>query len=266
GIKNVSFAEGDKVSIGFNPETGKITFADAQRGARLAEFDLKTAEMGRRVGKYDMKRTEIGEITEVHDKELRYTGGIQTTYSPAQQAAYSLFKGTLIGMGMSEEQAEKYAVKAVASGYWSAREGKFFGHFITDPRALLAASTLQGIDITHKLITDPDYKMVGNPLNVIKEKFSAEVTPKLGKIPEKIAEKMANLPIIKQYHQEGLKLGEAIRNNDVKTVASIKHWTDEQAKAYIEAVHRQWDSVLHGKEEPEDFDFGDSINVLFPKR
>jgi len=224
---------------------------------------------GKTVAEYDTKTTETGDVAKIHDREIRYAGGLQTTYSPAQQAAYNLFTGMLKGMGMNEAQAERYAAKAVASGWGSIDEGRKIGHFVTDPRAIAAATVLQGVDIANKVITDPDYKTVGNPLDVMKEKFFAEVSPKLSKVPEKINEvsdkaagKLMSAPVIRKYRDMGEKLGEAVRNNDVKTVAQIHNWSEKQAQEYINTVRQHWDNALKGKEQS--FDFSDSMRILFP--
>jgi len=217
---------------------------------------------GKTVAEYDTKTTETGDVAKIHDREIRYAGGLQTTYSPAQQAAYNLFTGMLKGMGMNEAQAERYAAKAVASGWGSIKDGTYIAR-LTSPSVAVAATALQGIDIANKVITDPDYKMVGNPMTAIKNMVTGKVATKINEVSDKAAGKLMNAPVVKEYRDMGEKLGEAVRNNDVKTVAQIHGWSEKQAQEYINTVHQHWDNTLKGK-EPQSFDFSDSMRILFP--
>lgn len=217
---------------------------------------------GKTVAEYDTRTTETGTMAKIHDNEIKYTGGPQTTYSPAQSAAYNLFTGMLKGMGMNEAQAERYAAKAVASGWGSIGDGRQIAS-LTSPSVAVAATALQGIDIANKVITDPDYKMVGNPMTAIKNMVTGKVATKINEVSDKAAGKLMNAPVVKEYRDMGEKLGEAVRNNDVKTVAQMHGWSEKQAQEYINTVHQHWDNALKGK-EPQSFDFSDSMRILFP--
>ena len=228
------------------------------RGGNIHMGFLATKH-GRTVAEYDTRTRETGERTKYYDNLYQYYGGLLTQYSPVQQQTYSLIKGMLTGMGMDQASAEKYAVKAVASGYGSAREGLRFGRFFTSPSAIATATVIQGIDIAGKVITDPDYKKIGNPLSLMKNRIFGEVTPKLSKVPDNVMK----APIIGQYMDIGQKLGEAIRNNDVKTIAQMHGWSEKQARDYIDNVHSHWDDALEGR-ELRGFDFHDAMEVLYP--
>jgi len=213
-------------------------------------------------GQVVLSVTEIGTMAKIHDNEIKYTGGPQTTYSPAQSAAYNLFTGMLKGMGMNEAQAERYAIKAVASGWGSIRDARQIGA-LANPAVAVAATTLQEIDIANKVITDPDYKVVGNPMTAIKNMVTGKVATKINEVSDKAAGKLMNAPVVKEYRDMGEKLGEAVRNNDVKTVAQMHGWSEKQAQEYINTVHQHWDNALiKGKEQS--FDFSDSMRILFP--
>ncbi|AMM40838.1 membrane protein containing TraG-like protein [Candidatus Desulfofervidus auxilii] len=218
---------------------------------------------GKTVAEYDTKTTETGDVAKIHDREIQYTGGLQTTYSPAQSAAYNLFTGMLKGMGMNEAQAERYAAKAVASGWGSIRDARQIGA-LTNPAVAVAATALQGIDIANKVITDPDYKMVGNPMTAIKNMVTGKVATKINEVSDKAAGKLMNAPVVKEYRDMGEKLGEAVRNNDVKTVAQMHGWSEKQAQEYINTVHQHWDNALIKGKETQSFDFSDSMRILFP--
>ncbi|CAD7776341.1 hypothetical protein DMNBHIDG_01273 [Candidatus Methanoperedenaceae archaeon GB37] len=99
-------------------------------------------------------------------------------------------------------------------------------------------------------------------MTAIKNMVTGKVATEINEVSDKAAGKLMNAPIIEEYRNMGEKLGEAVRNNDVKTVAQMHNWSEKQAQEYINTVHQHWDNALKGKEQS--FDFSDSMRILFP--
>ena len=99
-------------------------------------------------------------------------------------------------------------------------------------------------------------------MTAIKNMVTGKVATKINEVSDKAAGKLMNAPVVKEYRDMGEKLGEAVRNNDVKTVAQMHGWSEKQAQEYINTVRQHWDNALKGKEQS--FDFSDSMKVLFP--
>ncbi len=196
-------------------------------GLKMSMVDAKS---GRAIAEKDVKTSESGDISKHHDNTRQYDGGVNTNYSPAQSAAYSTFKGTLMGMGQTEANAEKHALKAVGSGWGSVQDGRMIGGFATNPASLASGTILQGIDIANKVATDPDFSQIGNPLNSMSKRMIGSVNSQISTASTNFRENIRSIP---QDVKRGYALGEAINNNDVETVSNMLNVNEDDAEKYI---------------------------------
>ena len=194
------------------------------------KMSMVNAQSGRSIAEKNVETSEKGNISRIHDNAMHYDGGANTNYSPAQSAAFSTFKGMLMGMGQSEENAEKGALKAVGSGWGSVKDGRMVGGFATNPASLASGAVLQGIDIANKALTDPDYSKIGNPLNHMTKSMVGKVNSKISNSSENFRENIKSIP---QDVKRGYDLGKAINDNDAGTVSEMLDMTEKDAGEYI---------------------------------
>ena len=203
-------------------------YFDNNGGLKMSMMDAKS---GRAIAEKDISTNETGNISKFHDNTKQYDGGVDTKYSPAQSAAYSTFKGMLMGMGQSEANAKKGALKAAGSGWGSVIDGGTIGRFVTNPASLTGGTVLQGIDIANKAATDPDFSQIGNPLNQMTKSTAGAVSSKISNSSANFRENIKSIP---QDIKRGYNLGKAINNNDVETVSNMLNMNKNDAGKYID--------------------------------
>jgi hypothetical protein len=152
GLKT-RFSTGDRVGMA-RTEDGSISLAKGRAGATREEIDMTKLVEGQEKRVVDLRTEEKGNLQKFWDDRHEYSSGVVTFYSPARTAAFNAFRATYEALGYDNEFASNSAQQAVASGWGSIDEGRFLGRVVTDPRALLGATVLQGVDIGNRVISE----------------------------------------------------------------------------------------------------------------
>lgn len=138
-----------------------VVWIDAQGGMSYQTSNLateRTVENGQVVtrmsdpatGEVVRTRAEQGISTDVYDDAVRYSEGLRTDYSPAENRLYKKFYNDLSAGGMDPQAAELNAMAGVASHRGSIRDGKEYGSLLQNPGSLLSVGGFQILDIVDR--------------------------------------------------------------------------------------------------------------------